>query len=48
MKYQFLAYTNINKPIIKIGEVCKADARSKTFYLPISTATVYVRLDICN
>lgn len=48
IKYEFLAYVNINQPLIKLGTSCKAEKRSKLFPLPISSATMYVKLDICG
>ena len=48
MKYEFLAYTDVNAPLIKLGKPCKADKRSKIFPIPISAATMYTKLDICG
>ncbi|MBI3035510.1 hypothetical protein HYY71_04250 [Candidatus Woesearchaeota archaeon] len=48
MKYEFLAYTDIKQPLVKIGNLCKAEKRSKLFPIPISTATMFVKLDICG
>ena len=48
MQYEFLAYTDISSPLIKIGKPCKADKRSKLFPIPISAATMYTKLDICG
>ena len=48
MRYEFLAYTNINSPLIKIGKRCNAEKKSKLFPIPTSTATVYIKLDICG
>ena len=48
MKYEFLAYTDINSPLIKMGSVCKAEKRSKIFPIPISAGTMYTKLDICG
>lgn len=47
-KYEFLAYTDINKPFVKVGKSCKAEKRSKLFPIPISYATMYTKLDICR
>ena len=47
-KYEFLAYVDVNSPLIKIGQECKADKTSKLFPIPISTATMFVKLDICG
>ena len=48
MQHEFLAYTNINTPLMRIGKACKSEKRSKLFPVPISTATMYVKLDICG
>ena len=48
MKYEFLAYTDVNAPLVKLGKPCKADKRSKIFPIPISAATMYTKLDICG
>ena len=48
MRYEFLAYTDLSKPMIKIGKPCRAEKRSKLFPIPISTATMYTKLDICG
>lgn len=46
--YEFLAYTDINSPLIKIGKPCLADKRSKLFPISISSGTMLTRLDICG
>jgi len=48
MQYEFLAYTDPKSPLIKLGKPCKAEKRSKIFPIPISTATMYTKLDICG
>ena len=48
MEYEFLAYTNSNQPLIKLGKPCRSEKRSKLFPIPINTATMYVKLDICG
>ena len=48
MQYEFLAYTDPKSPLIKLGKTCKAEKRSKIFPIPISTATMYTKLDICD
>ena len=48
MQYEFLAYVDINNPLISYGKQCKAEKRSKLFPIPISAATMYVKLDICG
>ena len=48
MEYEFLAYTDTNQPLIKLGKKCRAEKRSKLFPIPISAATMYTKLDICG
>ena len=48
MKYELVAYVDINSPLIKIGNRCPADKKSKLFPIPISGTTMYTRLDICG
>jgi len=48
MKYEFLAYVDINSPLVKIGNRCPADKKSKIFPIPISRTTMYTQLDICG
>ena len=48
MNYEFLAYTDANSPLIKIGKPCKAEKRSKLFPIPTSASTMYTKLDICG
>lgn len=48
MEYEFLAYTDVNQPFIKIGKPCKAEKKSKLYPIPISAATMYTKLDICG
>ena len=48
INYEFLAYTDISSPLIRVGKPCKADKRSKLFPIPISLATMYTKLDICG
>jgi hypothetical protein len=48
MEYEFMAYTDPNSPLIKSGKRCRAERRSKLFPIPIRTATMYAKLDICG
>jgi len=48
MTYEFLAYADINSPLVKIGNPCKAEKRSKLFPIPVNGAAMYTKLDICN
>ena len=50
IKYEFLAYTDINSPLVKVnsGEPCKGEKTSKTFPLPVVTGNMFVKLDICR
>ena len=48
MKYEFLAYTDINSPLIKLGQQCRGEKNSKIFPIPTSVNTMYTKLDICG
>ena len=48
MNYEFLSYTDVNAPFVKLGKPCRAEKKSKLFPIPISSATMYVKLDICG
>lgn len=48
IKYEFLAYTDPHSPLLKIGSPCKSEKKSKLFPIPISTATMYTKLDVCG
>lgn len=48
MKYEFLAYTDINKPLIRLGSACKGQKKSKQFPIPISSAVMYVKMEVCQ
>lgn len=47
MNYEFLAYTDANSPLIKLGKRCKVEKRSKLFPIPTNIATMYTKLDVC-
>ena len=47
MNYEFLAYTENEKPFISLGKPCKAEKKSKLYPVPTRTNTMYIRLDIC-
>ena len=47
MVYEFKTYTDINSPLIRLGNPCEADKKSKLFPIP-SALTIYVNLDICG
>lgn len=48
MEYEFLAYTDIDSPLIKLGSPCLKDKISKEFPVPISSGRVAIKLDVCN
>ena len=48
VKYEFLAYTDANSPLIRLGARCKAEKRSKLFPIPINSGTMYAKLDVCG
>jgi len=45
--YEFAAYTEIDKPFIKLGKPCMVEKKSKVYPVPTRTGTMYVKLDIC-
>lgn len=47
MRYEFLAYTDAKLPLIKIGQQCRGEKKSKLFPIPATTTTIYAKLDIC-
>ena len=47
IKYEFSAYIDENSPLIKVGESCKSEKKSKIFPIPISSSSMYTKLDIC-
>lgn len=48
MDYEFLAYADVNMPLVRLGKPCKAEKRSKLFPIPISGGAMYAKLDICG
>lgn len=48
VKYEFLAYVDINSPLVESGEECKGEKTSKIYPLPIATGQMFVKLDICR
>lgn len=46
IKYEFNAYTKEDSPKISLGK-CEGEKRSKLFPLPLSTSSMYLRLDVC-
>jgi len=49
MNYQFLAYVDINKPLINLGKRCVGEKTSSNPWpIPINFGTMYVKLDICG
>ena len=48
MKYEFLAYADVNLPLIKLGNKCSGEKESSTWPIPISAGSMYVKLDICR
>ena len=47
-KYEFLVFKDKGKPLIQLGSLCPADKKSKTFPIPTSSGTVFVKLDVCG
>ena len=48
INYEFLAYTDVKSPLIKIGKPCRAEKRSKLFPIPLNAGVMNAKLDICN
>jgi len=48
VNYEFLAYEDVNMPLIRIGKPCMAEKKSKIFPIPVSASTMYTKLDICG
>jgi|SRR3989338_6847955 len=51
INYEFMAYTDRNDAgtvLVKSGDKCMAEKKSKLFPLPINTGTMYAQLDICG
>lgn len=51
VNYEFLAYIDKNDPstiLVKIGDKCMTEKKSRVFPKPISTGSVYAQLDICG
>ena len=49
-KYKFIVYVDINSPFVDLESGCTANQEkvSETFFVPVTSATVSVRLDICK
>lgn len=48
VNYEFLAYIDRNDVLVKSGDKCMTEKKSKIFPIPISTGTMYAQLDICG
>ncbi|MEK6984476.1 MAG: hypothetical protein AABX33_07925 [Nanoarchaeota archaeon] len=48
MRYEFKAYVDMDRPLIRLGEACRAEKKSRIFPIPISGATMQAKLDICG
>ena len=48
VEYEFKAFLQENKPIFTLGNVCPGSKKSKTFPLPTSSGTLFVKLDVCG
>ncbi|MBI2655915.1 hypothetical protein HYX06_05845 [Candidatus Woesearchaeota archaeon] len=48
--YKFLIYSDPNHPFVNLESGCAASQEkvSDTFFIPVTAATVYVKLDICK
>ena len=49
-KHEFMVYTDLNTPLVKIGSRCTKEKKSKLFPIPLGyeNANVFVKLDICS
>jgi len=47
IKYEFSAYIVEKSPLFKIGQSCTSEKKSKIFPIPISSTSMYTKLDIC-
>ena len=46
--YYFSAYTDERNAMIRIGNPCLGEKKSKIFPVPSSVSTIYVKLEICG
>lgn len=48
MEYEFVVYKQKSEPIIELGKPCQGEKKSKHFFIPTSSGTVTVRLEVCG
>ena len=48
VSYELKAFLQESSPLIALGKPCPASKKSKTFPLPTSSGTLFVKLDICG
>ena len=46
--YEFKAFKQESNPIFTLGNRCPASKKSKTFPIPTSSQTLFVKLDVCG
>ena len=46
--YEFKVFRTENDPLITVGNSCPSNKKSKTFPIPTSSGTLFVRLDVCQ
>ena len=46
--YEFKVFHNEENPIFTLGNPCPASKKSKTFPIPTSSQTLFVKLDVCG
>ena len=46
--YELKAFLQESRPIFTLGRICPASKKSKTFPLPTSSGTLFVKLDVCG
>lgn len=46
--YEFKVFHTEANPIFTLGDPCPASKKSKTFPIPTSSGTIFVKLDVCG
>lgn len=48
LNYEFKTFQQEDNPIFTLGSTCLEDKKSKTFPVPTSSGTLFVKLDVCG
>lgn len=48
LQYEFMVFRSEEDPFFSLGEACPRNKKSKTFPLPTSSGTLFVKLDVCG